>query len=123
MEWVGGYINEVEKHKGEDLAQIGLGIGRNYLSSRPPGLLSAHGYIRGEVEEIRRQAPLEPADRNGVGRNNAAIQEFVRRHCRAQREKKRKIIALRLVASLDPDKVQEIIRYPIDLDRLLVAAV
>lgn len=123
MEWVGGYVNEVEKHKGEDLGQVGLGIGRNYFSNRPPGLLSAHGYIRGEVEEIRRQAPLEPTDRNGVARNNRAIQEFVRRHCRAQREKKRKIIALRLVASLDPDKVQEIVRYPIDLDRLLVAAI
>ncbi len=123
MEWVGGYINEVEKHKGEDLAQMGLGIGRNYFSTRPPGLLSAHGYIRGEAEEIRRQAPLEPGEQNGVVRNNRAIQEFVRRHCRAQREKKRKIIALRLVASLDPDKVQEIIRYPIDLDRLLVAAI
>lgn len=123
MEWVGGYVNEVEKHKGEDLAQMGLGIGRKYFSSRPPGLLSPHGYIRGEVEEIRRQAPLEPGDRSRVSRNNRAIQEFVRRHCRAQREKKRKIIALRMVASLDPDKVREIVRYPIDLDRLLVAAV
>lgn len=123
MEWVGGYVNEVEKHKGEDLAQVGLGIGRNYFSSRPPGLLSAHGYIRGEVDEIRRQAPLAPGDRNGVARDNRAIKEFVRRHCRAQREKKRKIVALRLVASLDPDKVQEIVRYPIDLDRLLVAAI
>ncbi len=123
MEWVGGYINEVEKHKGEDLARVGLGLGRKYFSTRPPGLLSAHGYIRGEMDEIRRQAPLEPGDRNGVARNNRAIQEFVRRHCRGQREKKRKIIALRLVASLDPDKVQEIVRYPIDLDRLLIAAI
>lgn len=123
MEWVGGYVNEVEKHKGKDLGQVGLGLGRKYFSIRPAGLLTAHGYIRGEVEEIRRQAPLEPGDRNEVACNNGAIQEFVRRHCRAQREKKRKIIALRLVASLDPDKVQEIVRYPIDLDRLLVAAI
>jgi hypothetical protein len=123
MEWVGGYVNEVEKHKGEDLAQVGLGIGRNYFSTRPAGLVTAHGYIRGEVDEIRRQIPPEPQDRTGVGQNNRAIQEFVRRHCRAQRGKKRKIIALRLVASLDPDKGQEIVRYPIDLDRLLVAAI
>ncbi|MBE0541964.1 MAG: hypothetical protein IH623_11300 [Verrucomicrobia bacterium] len=123
MEWVGGYVNEVEKHKGKDLGQVGLGIGRKYFSTRPPGLLTAHGYIRGEVDEIRRRIPLESGDRAGVARNNRAIQEFVHRHCRAQREKKRKIIALRLVASLDPDKVQEIVRYPIDLDRLLVTAI
>lgn len=123
MEWVGGYVNEMEKHKGKDLGQVGLGIGRNYFSTRPAGLLTAHGYIRGEVEEIRRRIPPESEDQLGVARNNRAIQEFVRRHCRAQREKKRKIIALRLVASLDPDKVQEILRYPVDLDRLLVSAI
>ncbi len=123
MEWVGGYINEVEKHKGEDLAQVGLGIGKNYFSTRPAGLLTAHGYIRGPVDEIRRQTAPDAKDRTAVAHNNRAIQEFVRRHCRAQREKKRKIIALRLVASLDPDRVREIVRYPIDLDRLLVAAI
>jgi len=102
---------------------MGLGLGTNYFSTRPPGLLTAHGYIRGEAEEIRRRLPPGSEDRSGVVHNNRAIQEFVRRHCRAQREKKRKIIALRLVASLDPDKVQEIVRYPVDLDRLLVSAI
>ena len=123
MEWVGEYVDEVEKHKGKDLRQMGLGIGKTYFSTRPPGLLSAHGYIRGRVHELRRQIPPEEVDRTGVIRNNRAIQEFVRLHCRAQRERKRKIIALRLVASLDPDKVEAIVRYPIDLDRLLVAAI
>jgi hypothetical protein len=123
MEWVGEYVDEVEKHKGKDLRQVGLGVGKKYFSTRPPGLLTAHGYIRGEVDEIRRQTPPELEDRTEVVRNNRAIHEFVRRHCRAQREKKRKIIALRLVASLDPEKVQEIVRYPVDLDRLLVAAI
>lgn len=123
MEWVGGYVNEVEKHKGKDLAQVGLGTGKKYFSTRPPGLLSAHGYIRGEVDEIRRRMQPKSEELAGVACDNRAIQEFVRRHCSAQREKKRKIIALRLVASLDPDKVQEIVRYPIDLDRLLVAAI
>ena len=123
MEWVGAYINEVEKHKGKDLAQVGLGIGKNYFSTRPAGLLTAHGYIRGQVDEIGRRTAPDVEDRTSIASNNRAIEEFVRRHCRAQREKKRKIIALRLVASLDPDRVQEIVRYPIDLDRLLVAAI
>ena len=123
MEWVGEYVDEVGKHKGKDLSQLGLGIGKKYFSTRPPGLLTAHGYIRGQVDELRRQTPPGQGDQTGVIRNNRAVQEFVRRHCRAQREKKRKIIALRLVASLDPDKVEAIVRYPIDLDRLLVAAI
>lgn len=123
MEWVAGYVNEREKHKGKDLGQMGLGIGTKYFSTRPPGLLTAHGSVRGEVGEIRRRLPPDSEDRAGVVHSNRAIQEFVRRHCRSQREKKRKIIALRLVASLDPDKVQEIVRYPVDLDRLLVAAI
>jgi hypothetical protein len=123
MEWVGEYVDEVGKHKGKDLGQLGLGIGKKYFSTRPPGLLTAHGYIRGQVDELRRQIPPGQGDQTGVIRNNRAVQEFVRRHCRAQREKKRKIIALRLVASLDPDKVEAIVRYPIDLDRLLVAAI
>lgn len=123
MEWVGEYIDEVEKNKGKNLGQMGLGIGKKYFTTRLPGLLTAHGYIRGDVDEIRRQTLPEQGDRTSVVRNNRAIQEFVRRHCRAQREKKRKVIALRLVASLDPDKVGAIIRYPIDLDRLLIAAI
>lgn len=123
MEWVGEYVDEVGKNKEKDLGQMGLGIGKKYFTTRLPGLLTAHGYIRRDVDEIRRQTPPEQGDRTGVLRNNRAIHEFVRRHCRAQREKKRKIIALRLVASLDPDKVGTIIRYPIDLDRLLIAAI
>lgn len=123
MEWVAGYVNELEKHKGKDLAQVGLGIGAKYFSTRPTGLLTAHGYIRSKVDEIRQRTPQDSGDRAGVAHNNRAIQEFVRRHCRAQREKNRKIVALRLVASLDPDKVQEIVRYRADLDRLLIAAI
>ena len=123
MQWVKGYLDEVGKHKGQDVGQLGLGIGRNYHSSRPAGLLTAHGYIRRQVDEIRRQLFPGDPDRVGGVANNRAVQEFVRRHCRSQREKKRKILALRFIASLDPDKVEAMLRYPVDLDRLLVAAI
>jgi len=105
------------------VSQLGLGIGKKYHCSRPPGLLTAHGYIRRQVDELRQQTALETGDASGTVKNNRAVQEFVRRHCRSQREKGRKIIALRLIASLDPDKVEAMVRYPVDLDRVLVSAI
>lgn len=126
--WISQYVDEVEKHKEKDLRQMGLGLGKRYFSTRPPGLLSAHGYIRETVAEIRKQflsesGDAKPADRAPGLQNNLAIQEFVRRHGRAQREKNRKIVALRLIASLDPHYVEPILQYPVDLDRLLIAAI
>jgi hypothetical protein len=103
MEWVKDYLDEVGKHKGQDVSQLGFGIGKKYHCSRPPGLLTAHGYIRRQVDEIRQQTSFEMGNASGAMENNRAVQEFVRRHCRSQREKGRKIIALRLIASLDPD--------------------
>lgn len=123
MEWVREYLDEVGKHKGRDVSQPGLGIGKKYHCSRPPGLLTAHGYIRRQVDEIRQQTLPDRGERPGAMENNRAVQEFVRRHCRSQREKGRKIIALRLIASLDPEKVQAMVRYPVDLDRILVSAI
>ncbi len=123
MAWVKDYLDEAAKHKGQDVSQLGLGIGKKYLCSRPPGLLTAHGYIRRQVDEIRQQTAPETGDASGAMKNNRAVQEFVRRHCRSQREKGRKIIALRLIASLDPDKVEAMVRYPVDLDRILVSAI
>ena len=123
MEWVKGYLDEVGKHKGQDVSQLGLGVGKKYHSSRPPGLLTAHGYIRRQVDELRQQLFPGSVQRAGAPGNNQAVQEFVRRHCRSQREKKRKILALRLIASVDPQKVEAMVRYPVDLDRLLVGAI
>jgi hypothetical protein len=123
MAWVKDYLDEAAKHKGQDVSQLGLGIGKKYHSSRPPGLLTAHGYIRRQVDELRQQTAPETGDASGAMKNNRAVQEFVRRHCRSQREKGRKIIALRLIASLDPDKVEAMVRYPVDLDRILVSAI
>ena len=123
MEWVKEYLDEVGKHKGQDVSQLGLGVGKKYHSARPPGLLTAHGYVRRRVEEIRQQLFSGSVERAEARANNRAVQEFVRRHCRSQREKKRKILALRLIASMDPDKVEAMVRYPVDLDRVLVAAI
>jgi hypothetical protein len=123
MEWVKDYLDEVGKHKGQDVSQLGFGIGKKYHCSRPPGLLTAHGYIRRQVDEIRQQTSFEMGNASGAMENNRAVQEFVRRHCRSQREKGRKIIALRLIASLDPDKVEAMVRYPVDQDRILVSAI
>jgi len=123
MEWVKEYLDEVGKHKGQDVSQLGLGVGKKYHSARPPGLLTAHGYVRRRVEEIRQQLFPGSVERAEARANNRAVQEFVRRHCRSQREKKRKILALRLIASMDPDKVEAMVRYPVDLDRVLVAAI
>jgi len=87
MAWVKDYLDEAAKHKGQDVSQLGLGIGKKYLCSRPPGLLTAHGYIRRQVDELRQQTAPETGDASGAMKNNRAFQEFVRRHCRSQREK------------------------------------
>ncbi len=123
MEWAKEYLDELGKHKGQGVGQLGLGIGKKYHCSRPPGLLTAHGYIRRQVDEIRQQLFPGSVERAGASGNNQAVQEFVRQHCRSQREKKRKILALRLIASLDPETVEAMVRYPVDLDRLLVGAI
>ena len=86
MEWVKDYLDEVGKHKGQDVSQLGFGIGKKYHCSRSPGLLTAHGYIRRQVDEIRQQTSFEMGNASGAMENNRAVQEFVRRHCRSQRE-------------------------------------
>lgn len=120
MAWVGNYLDEVQKHRGGKAARAEL----DRVTSRPAGLLTAHGYIRRPVDELRRQMNPpgpEPADRRRA--NNRAVREFVRRHCRAQRERQRKTIGLRFVASLDPAQVSPLLPHRIDLDRLLVSAI
>jgi hypothetical protein len=119
MAWVGSYLDEVQKHGGAQEVRAFAGD-----SSRPAGFLTAHGYIRRSVDELRRQEDsmaFKSPDRRAA--NNRAIQEFVRRHCRAQRERKRKTIGLRFVASLDPAQVRPLLSRGADLDRLLVAAI
>lgn len=112
--WVKGYLDETQKHKGKDLSMIGLQIGKNYFTSRPPGQLSAHGYVRGDIEALKLACHLD---------DNQAILKFVEHHCRRQREKGRKILGLRAIASLDPKQISPLITRMVDLDLLLEQAV
>lgn len=112
--WFKSYLNETEKHKGKDLSGIGLQIGKNYFTSRPPGQLSAHGYVKGDIEALKLAYHLDA---------NQAILKFIEHHCRRQREKGRKILGLRAIASLDPKQISPLITRMVDLDLLLEQAV
>jgi hypothetical protein len=112
--WVKSYLDETEKHKGKDLSMIGLQIGKNYFTSRPSGQLSAHGYLKGQIEALKLTHHLD---------DNQAILKFVEHHCRRQRRKGRRILGLRAIASLDPKQVSPLITRMVDLDLLLEQAV
>ena len=111
VQWASGYVDETRKHAGNLEYKNGILIGKNYFTSRPPGTLTVHGYGKSRVDTIARTQSL--------GGNDAAI-EYLREHCWSQRKKGRKIMGIRLVLSMDPTKVMELIRDYVDVDKLLV---
>ena len=105
-----GYCNEIKKHKGKEV-EGGILIGQTYFTSRPRGTLSAHGFGKKEVARLNRTRGLA---------DNEATLEFIQEHCRKQKLKGRKIMGLRLILSMDPVKVTQLLMDQVDIDRLLV---
>ena len=108
--WADGYCNEIKKHKGKEV-EGGILIGQTYFTSRPRGTLSAHGFGKKEVARLNRTRSLA---------DNEATLEFIQEHCRKQKLKGRKIMGLRLILSMDPVKVTQLLMDQVDIDRLLV---
>ena len=108
--WADGYCNEIKKHKGKEV-EGGILIGQTYFTSRPRGTLSAHGFGKKEVARLNRTRGLA---------DNEATLEFIQEHCRKQKLKGRKIMGLRLILSMDPVKVTQLLMDQVDIDRLLV---
>ncbi len=109
--WAGSYVDETKKNKNKPEAENGIAVGKTYFTSRPPGALTVHGYGRGRTEAISRA--------QGITGNDAVL-EYLREHCRLQRKKGRKILGLRLILSMDPAKVTDLLHQQVDIDRLLV---
>lgn len=110
--WVRHYMDEVAKHKNEDIEGLGIKLGKNYFTSRKPGAVTAHGYAKELVKEQTKELGLK---------GNEAVLAFLQRHCRRQRKKRRKILGIRMIMSLDPGKTVEMVHAQVDIDRLLVA--
>ena len=61
VSWAKDYQDEVSKHKKklqdekeqDKLENLGMGLGRTYYTSRPAGLLSAHGFVKQEVAQLQ----------------------------------------------------------------------
>lgn len=112
VSWADGYANEVKKHKGKEV-ESGIKIGQTYFTSRPRGTLSAHGFGKKQAAILARTRDLS---------ENDATVEFIREHCRKQKLRGRKIMGLRLILSMDPVKVTQLLMEQVDIDRLLVRA-
>lgn len=111
VNWARGYANEVAKHAQGDVADLGIRLGREYLTSRPAGQLSAHGYVKEKVKHIKAVS--------GLSDTEAAV-EFIRMYCRDRERRGRKIFGLRAVASMDPAQTMPLIEKGGDLDVVLV---
>jgi hypothetical protein len=108
--WASSYVDETRKRKKKDGVE-GLEIGKTYFTSRPAGTLSVHGYGKKRVDLIVRTKELD---------GNDAVIEYLKEHCRQQTRMRRKIMGIRLVMSMDPVKVTELVREKVDIDALLV---
>lgn len=111
--WAQEYMDETGKHKGKDLSEMGMGIGRNYFTSRAPGHLSAHGYVRPAIAQLKLTRRMS---------DNEAILHYIQKHCNAQQKKRRTIMAIRAIVSLDPERVADMVGQHLDVDELLVKA-
>jgi len=108
--WADGYANEFKKHRGKEV-EDGIEIGKNYFTTRPRGTLSAHGFGRRRTQELSRSSGLS---------ENEAVLDFLREHCWKQKAKGRKVMGVRLILSMDPEKVSRLLHDLVDVDRLLV---
>ena len=114
MNWANSYIDETKKHAMEDISSLGMQIGKMYFTSRPVGSISAHGYAKKKVDAITMTKGI---------RGNEAVLSFLSEHCRLQKMRKRKVLGLRLIMSLDPAKTVELADNLVDIDRLLVKTI
>jgi hypothetical protein len=118
--WAQSYLDEKAKHKkkpGEaeqKLEDIGMQVGRSYFTTRPVGTLSAHGYVKPIVDRIRVAYGLD---------ETAAALKFIEDYCVAQKRQRRKTLAIRAIASLDPAEVAPYTKEFFDVDHALVRGV
>src|ERR1035438_9166847 len=89
-------------------------IGVNYFSTRPTGLLSAHGFVKDSVSQIKLAYGLDD--------NDAAV-KFLENYCQEQRQKRRSVLGLRVIASLDPEIIDPYTKDMLDIDHAMVAGV
>lgn len=113
VQWLDSYADEERKHGGKQ-PEAGLSKGTHYVTTRPNGTVSAHGYLKPKIDLIKAVHQLDA---------KAAIRYFLQEHDADLKRKRRKILALRAVVSLKPDILQRAFERRIDLDRLLVRAV
>ncbi len=111
--WARDYMDETGKHKGKDLSEMGMGIGRYYFTSRAPGHLSSHGYVRPAIAQLKLTRGMS---------DNEAILHYIQRHCATQQKKRRTVMAIRVIVSLDPAMVVHLAGQHMDVDELLVKA-
>lgn len=131
VSWAKDYQDEVSKHKKklqdekeqkeqDKLENLGMGLnrqsgpGRTYYTSRPAGLLSAHGFVKQEVAQLQLAYDLDA---------NAAALKYIEIHCLRQRKKRRTIMGLRAIASLDAAVIEPFARDMVDLDHAMVTSV
>lgn len=67
LSWVGGYANKVANHQGKDLSTLGVGLGKDYRTLRPTGIITAHGYATDQFARARLQPPARPPARPPLG--------------------------------------------------------
>jgi hypothetical protein len=120
--WARDYCDEKAKHlkklqeekEREKLEDQGMQIGKNYFSTRPVGTLSAHGYIKPEVDRIRIAY--------GLDETSAAL-KFIEDYCVSQKRQRRNTLAIRAIASLDPAEVAPYTKELFDVDHALVRGI
>ena len=118
--WAQSYLDEKAKHKKkpgepeEKLEDLGMQLGKNYFTTRPAGTLSAHGYVKPIVDRIRVAYGLD---------ETAAALRFIEDYCVAQKRQRRKTLAIRAIASLDPAEVAPYTKELFDVDHALVRGV
>ena len=118
--WAKESLDEKSKHKKkpgepeEKLEDLGMQLGKTYFATRPPGTVSAHGYIKAEVDRIRVAYGLDETE---------AALKFIEDYCVRQKRQRRNTLAIRAIASLDPAEVAPYTKDLFDVDHALVNGV
>lgn len=114
VRWVRSYQDESVKNAGKGEISGAIQPGRDYHTDRPPGAITAHGFLKDLIGESMRIHRIP---------EKQAIIRFLVRYDAALKRKRRKILGLRGVFSIDPALLPTAAKHQVDLEKLMIESV
>lgn len=108
------FVNTARKREEGKPSHSVIGIGKSYFTSRPPDLITAHGYAQTVAEEV------------SVARNldgSAAVLTTLKEHICGLSAEKQEGRWVRLVLTFNPEKIAGDTHWMVDIDRLITRSI